>query len=146
MPEVLAVMPAAPAEDRALVRGRLKLRVGERCGNCRAVFGFETARVGCKAAPQETRERVVDLESLRTEAPAPFRPSRPPCSALAGAVPKTHGPLRRDRAMVGAFLDRLGGEVAKELVGRSTQLLQQHVLPCRIKQPPRDRLRKVAVG
>ena len=48
--------------------------------------------------------------------------------------------------MVGDFLHRLVRELAEELVARSRQALQQHMLPGRVEQVPRDRLGEVAIG
>ena len=50
MAEMLAVVAAPAAEDRALVGGRLELRFGEHRRDRRAIFVLELARIGRDAA------------------------------------------------------------------------------------------------
>src|SRR5205814_2516175 len=52
----------------------------------------------------------------------------------------------RELAMISDFLDRFVRELAQKLIARLGQPLQQHVLPGRVKQVPRDGLSEVAVG
>ncbi len=71
---MLAVVPAAPAEDRPLVRWSLEMRVGKHRADRRAVFGLETLRIRRDAACNQSGEQIIDLEQLGDEAPAPVEP------------------------------------------------------------------------
>ena len=143
---MLAVVAAAAAEDRPLLGGSLELRVGENRCQGRAKLFFEGTRVGRDLPGDQSFECLVDLEQLGDETPAPVEPVAHALRALLGAVAEPHRPFRGELAMIGDFLDRLGGELAQELVRRTRQPLQQHVLPGGIEQVPGDGLGEVAVG
>jgi len=70
---MLAVVTAPPAEDRALVGGRVELCVGEYGRDRRAIFLFERPRIDGDTALDQLFQRLIDLEQLGHEAPSPSR-------------------------------------------------------------------------
>ena len=64
-------------------------------------------------------ERLVDLEQLGHEAPAPVEPVGHAPRAFLGAVAEADRPFGRELAVIGDFLHRLVRELAQELVARS---------------------------
>ena len=118
---------------------------GEHGRDCRAIFVLEVARIGRDAAVDRRLQPLVDLEQLGDEAPVPVEPFGHAPRALLGPVAEPDRPLGRKFPVIGDFLHRLVRELDQEAVARLRQPLQQHVLPGRIEQVPRDRLGEVAV-
>src|SRR3982751_3375385 len=92
MAEMLAVVAASAAEDRALLF-------------------LEAARIGRDAAIDPGLKRFVHLEQLGHEAPAPIEPLSHAPRALFRAVAETDRPLGGEFSMISDFLDRLVREL-----------------------------------
>src|SRR3954471_17464231 len=107
MAEMLAVVAASAAEDRALLGRRFELGFSEHGGDSRAILFLEAARIGRDAAIDPGLKRFVHLEQLGHEAPAPIEPLSHAPRALFRAVAETDRPLGGEFSMISDFLDRL---------------------------------------
>ena len=114
--EMLAVMAAAAAENRALVGGRLQPCFIQHLRNGRPIILLERAGIGRDAGVDRSLKAVVDLEQLRNEAPHPVESFGHPPRAFLGPVAKPDGPVSRQFAMIGDFLDALGRDRREPLV------------------------------
>ena len=145
MAEMLAVMATPPAEDRPLVGRRLAPSLPPAPAERGAIFSLEFARIGGDAALDQLGQHLVDLEQLGNEAPAPVETVGHAPSALLGPVAEPDRPVGGQFAVIGDFLDALGGDRRDPLVGRLFQPLIEHVLPGREQQLPGDGLGEIAI-
>ena len=61
MAEMLAIMPAPPAENRPLVRRRIQLRFRQYASNLGSIFGLEFMQIGGDAAFDQLGKHFIDL-------------------------------------------------------------------------------------
>ena len=118
MAEMLAVVAAPTAEDRALLGGRFQPRFGEDGCDRRTIFVLERRRIGRRCLPSISRLQRLSTSNSSPRAPAPVEPFGHPPGAFLAAVAEAHRPLGCKLAMIGDFLDRLMREFAQELVAR----------------------------
>src|SRR5215210_4987345 len=101
MAEMLAMVAAAAAQDRALVGGRREGRLGEDGFYPSVVIGAEGGEIGADATCRQGRGELVHLEQLRHEAPVPGEAVLDPAAALLGAVAEADDPFGRQLLVVG---------------------------------------------
>ena len=113
---MLAVVTAAAAEDLALVGGCLKFRLGEDARDRGSIFVLESARIWGEPRIDRGLQRLINLEQLGHEAPAPIEPLGHASRAFVGAVAEPHRPFARQFAVIGDFLHCFGREFAHKAV------------------------------
>ena len=97
MAEMLAVVAAPAAEDRALVGGRFELRFGKHRGDRRAIFVLELARVGRNAARRSPPAASRRPRTARGRSASTSRALRP-CAARFPRCRRRAGSSIRTRA------------------------------------------------